>query len=265
MLMRMAAHSGWRARVAVVTTALAGLAAVPSASATEPAYYPTRLAHVGDAAQLLVVTGNSSISSYATVRAYERGADGVWRLAFSPMAARSGYAGWVNGPARVENSGTSPIGTYGLTTAFGLANNPGVKLQYRHVDQDDYMAGDPRDPRTYNVVQTSASAQRTWRTGSATSERFGSYPVQYRYGVIIDFNRPAASSITWSSAHREFVTSKPVNVKLGYSIYLHINGRGATAGCISLTGADELRVMRWLRPSLRPRIVMAPLSAIARA
>ena len=138
--MRMAAHSGRSARVAVVTTALAGLAAVPSASATEPAYYPSRLAHVGDAAQLLVVTGNSSSSSHATLRAYERGADGVWRLAFSPMAARSGYAGWVNGPARVENSGTSPIGTYGLTTAFGLASNPGVKLQYLHVDQDDYMA-----------------------------------------------------------------------------------------------------------------------------
>lgn len=233
-----------------------------SAEATVPTYFPTRLTHVGDARQLLVVTGNSWSSSYATLRTYQRGNDGVWRQAFAPMTARSGYAGWVWGSQRIQNSGTSPIGTYRLTTAFGLATNPGTRIPYLHADQDDYMAGDPRDPATYNVWQTSASSTRTWRTGTATSERVGTYPVQYQYGLIIDYNRPAASTVTWSTAHREYVTSRPTNTHLGYSIYLHINGRGATAGCVSVTQSDELRVLRWLNPAMRPRIVMAPLSQI---
>lgn len=263
----MSIYRGTRQWVAVVVvaaaTAVGGLSS-PARATTAP-YFPTRLAHVGNAQQLLVVTGTSTASSYATMRAYQRGSDGVWRLAFAPMAARSGYAGWVAGASRVENSGTTPIGTYGLTTAFGLASNPGTRLRYFHVDQDDYMPGDPRDPRTYNVLQTSASSVRTWRTGTATAERFGTYPVQYRYGVMIDYNRPAASSVTWSGTHREYVTSQPADVRLGYSIYLHINGRGATAGCLSLSQTDEVKVLHWLNPALHPRVVMAPLWAIGRA
>lgn len=252
--------------LAFIVLACLGVQAPPtSAGATVPSYFPTRLAHVGDARQLLVVTGASTASSYATMRTYQKGSDGLWWQAFAPMRARSGYAGWVWGARRVQNSGTSPIGTYRLTTAFGLASNPGTRLRYLHADQDDYMAGDPRDPRTYNVWQTSASSARTWRTGSATGERVGAYPVQYRYGLIIDYNRPLPSTVTWSGTHREYVTSRPVNTHLGYSIYLHINGRGATAGCVSLAQADQLRVLRWLKPTMQPRIVMAPLSKIGLA
>lgn len=151
-----------------------------------------------------------------------------------------------------------------LTTAFGLAVNPGTTLPYRHVDQNDYMPGDPRDPRTYNVFQSSASSVRTWRTGTATAERFGAYPIQYRFGVMIDLNRPAESSVNWSATHQDLVTSRPVNVRLGYSIYLHVSG-----GCncqLRLTGVG-LRgaLLRWLTPALRPKIAMAPLWAIGRA
>lgn len=228
-------------------------------------YFPTRLAHVGDARQLLVMTGDATGSSFGTLRAYQQGSDGVWRLALSAMPARSGYAGWVWGASRVENSGTSPIGTYRLTTAFGLTANPGTSLSYLHVDQDDYMAGDPRDPRTYDVWQTSASSTRTWRASTATSERFGAYPVQYQYGLIIDYNRPPAASVSWSAQYQEYVTSQPTNVNLGFSIYLHVNGTGSTAGCVSVALTDQLRVLRWLNPSMHPRIVMAPLSLIGQA
>ena len=105
------------------------------------------------------------------------------------------------------------------------------------------MPGDPRDPRTHNVWQTSASSVRTWRTETSTSERFGTYPVQYQYCVVIDYNRPVAS----------------------YSIYVHINGRGATAGCLSVAPTDEVRLLHWLNPALHPRIVMAPIWTIGSA
>jgi len=239
--------------------------AISSAEAAPPPYFPTRLAHVGGAKQLLVVTSGSTSSTYATIRTYQKGSDGVWRQQFAPMNARDGYGGWVWGSQRVQNSGTSPIGTYTLTTGFGLNANPGTHMNYLHADQDDYMAGDPRDPTTYNVLQTSAPAARTWRTDTNDSERIRAYPTQYQYGVVIDFNRPAASTITYSNTHREYVTNRPANTKLGFAIYLHVNGRGSTAGCLSLAQADVVKVMRWLTPTMSPRIVMAPMANIGQA
>jgi L,D-peptidoglycan transpeptidase YkuD (ErfK/YbiS/YcfS/YnhG family) len=54
-------------------------------------------------------------------------------------------------------------------------------------------------------------------------------------------------------------------VRLGSAIFLHANGAGSTAGCVSLRRADLLTVLRWLDPRFRPRIVMAPIGDIGRA
>jgi L,D-peptidoglycan transpeptidase YkuD (ErfK/YbiS/YcfS/YnhG family) len=257
-------------QVAAVLLTLAALIAVglgrpePAGAGTAPAYHPSRLAHVGDARQIVVVTGRSATSSYATLRTYQRGADGAWTATFPAMAARTGWHGWAVANKRVQGTGTSPQGTFRITTAFGLAKNPGTKLPYRHADGNDYWVGDQRDPRTYNLVQPWASAKRTWRI-SANAERLADYPTQYAHAAVIDFNRPAAASVSWSSRYSEWVTSKPVNVKLGSAIFLHVNGKGSTAGCVSLSRADLVKVLRWLDPAQQPRIVMAPESRIGSA
>jgi L,D-peptidoglycan transpeptidase YkuD (ErfK/YbiS/YcfS/YnhG family) len=232
-------------------------------AAALPVYHPTRLAHVGDARQLVVVTGRSRSSTYATLRTYQKGANGTWTERYAAMPARVGYGGWVPAASRVQNTGTTPQGTFGLTTAFGLSADPGTALPYRRADADDYWVGDQRDPRTYNLFQPAASAGRTWRTGQA--ERLAAYPTQYQYAVVIDFNRPAASTVAWQAVQKQFVTSRPVNVRLGSAIFLHVNGAGSTAGCVSLARADMVRVLTWLDPARRPRIVMAPESAIGTA
>jgi L,D-peptidoglycan transpeptidase YkuD (ErfK/YbiS/YcfS/YnhG family) len=112
-------------------------------------------------------------------------------------------------------------------------------------------------------VQSSASAKRTWRIGEA--EKLSSYPRQYEYAAVIDFNRPAASTVKWNATHSEYVTTQPVNVALGSAIFLHINGKAATAGCVSLNRTDMISVLKWLDPSKKPRIVMAPESEIGKA
>jgi L,D-peptidoglycan transpeptidase YkuD (ErfK/YbiS/YcfS/YnhG family) len=230
------------------------------AGAAIPAWFPTRLAHVGDARQLLVVAGTGG--SYATLRAYQREATG-WREAAPVRAARIGYGGWAWANRRVQDTGTTPIGTFTLTEAFGLAANPGAKLPYRRVGKTDYWVGDRRDPRTYNLWEPAAASGRTWRTGQ--SERLSSYPVQYEYVVVIDFNRPAPVTVVWNAAHREYVTSRPSVVGRGSAIFLHINGRGSTAGCVSVSRAHLIGILRWLDPASRPRIVMAPLADLGRA
>jgi L,D-peptidoglycan transpeptidase YkuD (ErfK/YbiS/YcfS/YnhG family) len=232
-------------------------------AATLPPYHPTRLAHVGDAQQLIVVTGVSLTSTYASVHTYQKKADGSWTQNLPAMPARIGYGGWVTGSKRRQDTGTTPAGTYTLTDAFGLLANPGAKLPYRHADSNDYWVGDNRDAQTYNLVQPSASAHRTWRTSEA--ERLAAYPTQYQYAVVIDYNRPNPSHVTWNEALGEHVAAWPANVKLGSAIFLHVSGAGSTAGCVSIPKANLVSVLKWLDPAQHPRIVMAPLSQIGKA
>jgi L,D-peptidoglycan transpeptidase YkuD (ErfK/YbiS/YcfS/YnhG family) len=244
------------AAAGVVLTQRADAAAVP-------VHHPSRLAHVGDARQLVVVTGQSRTSTSATLRTYEKAADGTWSERFAAMPARNGYGGWVKAASRVQDTGTTPQGTFALTDAFGLSADPGTALPYRRADADDYWAGDQRDPRTYNLFQPGASPRRTWRTAHA--ERLAAYPTQYQYAVVIDFNRPAAPTVGWQSLRRQFVTSRPVDVRRGSAIFLHVSGAGATAGCVSIARADMISVLTWLDPAKKPRIVMAPGSEIGTA
>jgi L,D-peptidoglycan transpeptidase YkuD (ErfK/YbiS/YcfS/YnhG family) len=236
---------------------------VVSGPASGPAWYPTRLTHLGDARQVIVVTGVSMKSTYSTLHAFQLGADGKWREAFPAMPARNGYGGWQWAAQRIQDTGTTPIGTFRLTEAFGLAANPGSHLPYRKVDGNDYWVGDKKDPRTYNLFEPAASAKRTWRTAEA--ERLADYPTQYAHSVVIDFNRPAAQSVKWDANLGQYVTTAPAVIGRGSAVFLHINGKGSTAGCVSVTKANLLKLMRWLTPGAHPRIVMAPAADITRA
>lgn len=56
----------------------------------------------------------------------------------------------------------------------------------------------------------------------------------------------------------------PADIRKGGGMFLHVNGPGSTAGCVSLTYADMKVVLRWLDPTTTPRVVMGPTSAISR-
>ncbi|WP_255657195.1 L,D-transpeptidase [Actinoplanes sp. L3-i22] len=215
------------------------------------------LAHVGNARQLIVVTGHGWKSTTATLRAYQRGADGKWRQTFAAMPARTGYGGWAWAARRVQDTGLTPAGTFTITQAFGVRADPGTRLPYRKVDGNDYWVGDKRDPRTYNLFEPSASKHRTWRVAEA--ERLAAYPTQYAYAAVIDFNRPAG--VRWDAAHGEYVTGTPSHVGRGSAVFLHASGKGSTAGCVSVSRANVVTLLKWLDPAQHPRIVLAPTAA----
>lgn len=247
-----------------VVVAGLGVVRVRAAAAAVPAHHPTRLAHVSDARQLIVVTGTSRTSSHAKAYTYQLSADGrTWRAKFPAMPARNGYAGWAWAGKRVQDSGTTPMGTFRISTTFGLKADPGTRMPYKRADSNDYWVGDKRDPKTYNMFQPSASSKRTWRTSQA--ERLAAYPRQYEYAAVINFNRPPAATIKWNARRGQYATSRPADTRRGSAIFLHVNGAGSTAGCVSLRRADLLKVLRWLDPAQRPRIVMATAAEIGKA
>ena len=84
-----------------------------------------------------------------------------------------------------------------------------------------------------------------WRPEWA--ERLKSYRSQYRYAVVLDYNLP--SGISWRNGER--VATDTADTTQGGGIFLHVNGSGATAGCVSglarphATGAEVARPGPW--------------------
>lgn len=249
-----------RALLVLCLVGVLGAVAAPGIAVGDlPAYHPSRLANLGDAGQVVVVSGGSWSSSHAVLRRYQRTADGQWLQAGEAVAARVGRHGFVLAAARRQSTGTSPAGTFGIVSAFGNGPDPGTVLPYRVVDRSDWWVYDPKDPETYNVLQLRRLPAAAWRTSWA--EDLSGYGGQYRYVAVLDFNLPTGVTRT---ADGQRVAAQTADTRLGGGIFLHVSGPGATSGCVSVRRATMRRTLRWLDPAQHPVIVMGPLSAIDR-
>jgi L,D-peptidoglycan transpeptidase YkuD (ErfK/YbiS/YcfS/YnhG family) len=140
---------------------------------------------------------------------------GGWHRRLTSPDGRIGYGGLVRPLRRRQGTGTTPLGTVGLTSVFGThAASPGA-LPYRRIRRGDYWVEDNAS-RFYNRYRNKARGGFRWwlRRGPDTSERLLSYRRQYEWSVVTDYNHAQVR-------HR------------GAGIFLHVNGRGATAGCVS--------------------------------
>jgi L,D-peptidoglycan transpeptidase YkuD (ErfK/YbiS/YcfS/YnhG family) len=219
---------------------------------------PERLANIGESRQVVVVTSKSWTSSYARLQTWRKSADGEWTRVVDPIPARVGWNGMRRAVNREQGTGTTPAGTFGLISGFGLDRPKGVDLPYRKVDSNDWWPYDPKDPKTYNVLQPHRVQHAKWRPEWA--ERLASYGSQYRYSVVLDYNLP--SRIRWSNGQR--VAGDKADTSAGGGIFLHVSGSGATAGCVSIERAEMRRVLRWLDPELDPVIVIGPRDVISK-
>ncbi len=252
-----------RARLAAAAASLGllvGLFPATSATAAEqPAYHPSRLAHVAKADQVVVVTASSWSTSHATLRAYERSNDGGWRQVIRATPARLGWSGLAPAADRRQGTGKTPAGTFGIPSAFGRLPDPGTELPYRQFDRNDAWTYNPRRPATYNVFQT---VDTSWRTYGSYVERLWSYGKQYRYVAVMDYNLPKGTIARGPDGVRR--TTRPANTKAGGGIFLHVTNGTATAGCIAIPQTVMREVLAWLDPASNPVIVVGPTSAIGR-
>ncbi|MBA3743785.1 L,D-transpeptidase family protein [Sporichthya sp.] len=144
---------------------------------------------------------------------------------------RVGYNGISNGLTRRQGSGTTPSGTYTMTESFGNSPRPATALSYHRVKTGDYWVQD-QNSAFYNTLRNSGlGGFLASTTGSNGSERLLDYTTQYAHSVVINFNRAPERR----------------TVGRGSGIFLHVNGRGATAGCVSITKAGLRTLMSYLR------------------
>jgi len=186
--------------------------------------------------QVVTVNRTSGHHARVTLWAY---ADGRWQQRIRALDGRIGYGGLVPGPRRVQNTGTTPLGTYALPSAFGThARDASWELPYRKVRSGDFWVQDNRS-RYYNRYRNQSQGGFRWWLPSSdpNSERLTDYRSQYEWSIVIDFNRDQVR-------HR------------GSGIFLHVNGSGATAGCVSAPRWFVQRLIARLDADRRPLIAI---------
>lgn len=187
---------------------------------------------VGNATQVITVKANGS---YATVTAWAKGASG-WKAVVS-ADGRVGSNGVTDGATRRQSTYTTPSGTYTITEGFGVESG-GTAMPYTRVNSSHWWVQDP-ESKFYNQMHTEEGADfPLTESGERGSEHLINYPTQYAKALVINFNR-------W-----------PATPGRGAGIFLHVNGRGATAGCVSVPRATMDRIMSWIKPAAHPRIAI---------
>lgn len=220
-------------RAIVVTgSVLLTLAGLVGARPPAAAPRPWRLADTGGGSQLITAEAPGTASTTGTVTWWSlRG--GRW-VAAGSAPARFGANGLAEGASRQQGTNTTPTGLYGLPYAFGVdAAPPGTRYPYRRVGDRSWWCQD-NDARAYNrwVEPRPADCR------AAEAEHLITYPAQYARALVVGFNY-----------HR------PVRGR-GAGIFLHVNGRGATAGCVSVPAAAMERILAWADPARRPHLAI---------
>ncbi len=226
-----------RSLVAVAATA-AGLTLVTPvvdarAEATHVTLGGVRVALHADTRQ--VVTVNRTHGYHARIGFWLL-REGRWAQVYDVRDGRIGYGGLARPLHRVQGSGTTPLGTVRLISAFGRhPRGTGWGLPYRRIQRGDYWVED-NGSRFYNRYRNKAQGGfRWWLPSSAenSSERLRDFRGPYEYSVVTSYNREQVR-------HR------------GAGIFLHVNSRGATAGCVSAPRAFLKRMMWRLDPAQDP-------------
>jgi L,D-peptidoglycan transpeptidase YkuD (ErfK/YbiS/YcfS/YnhG family) len=231
---------GWTAGSPATSAALAETAAISAdasssteSSPTSSAVTPARMSYVGNARQLIVVTGAKLGSRNGTLRFFQL-ESGSWVCTMT-VPARFGKRGLVDGARRRAGTKTTPTGLWKMPGfAFGYAKRApsGSKMRYRKITRRSWWSY--KRGRTYNQWKSA----RKW-----PGERLYRVRPQYEYAVSTGYN------------------AKPNRVKYGRgtAIFLHVRGRGYTAGCVAISRKDMIKVCRLLDPVKRPACAVGTL------
>lgn len=179
-----------------------------SATANQPVVAKMNLASRTNQIITVVASGSS-----ANVKFWEK-SNGSWKQVFNV----NGRVGSQGVGAADENHSRTPRGAYSLGHAFGTSN-PGTSLSFRQITNRSYWISNVNDPQ-YNTWQERSSSNRA-------DEHMASYPTQYRYGVVINYN-----------------TARTPGAGSGF--FLHCSNGAATAGCVAIPTENMRTVLQKL-------------------
>ena len=167
--------------------------------------------------QAITVVGNGGSSATLTVHTKH---DGVQTETLS-CSARVGSRG-ITGSKR-EGDKKTPRGIYSFGQAFGVAGNPGTSRRWLKVNNNHYWVDDVHSAY-YNKLVDASQTGIQW----SSAEHLISYPTAYRYAIALNYNTACTPGA-------------------GSAIFLHCSTGGATAGCISVSQSDMIRILKMIQ------------------
>ncbi|MFD5897350.1 hypothetical protein [Streptomyces sp. NPDC060366] len=185
----------------------------------------TRASIPVSARQAFVVTGEGRDSPRSGVALYERDADTGWQPVTNRWPAHNALRGWTRDHRASDLR--SPIGVFTLGDAGGRLPDPGSRLPYDE-DSDFEAPG----------------------TGFLGEPLEGSFD----YVVAIDYNRTPGTT----PLNKE----RPMGLGKGGGVWIHVDHKGPTQACVSLSRTHMVELLRLLDPAKRPVIVMGDALAL---
>ncbi|HHW4424964.1 TPA: toxin Cry1Ac domain D-VI-related protein [Listeria monocytogenes] len=179
-----------------------------NSNTNQPTVAKMRLASRTNQIITVVASGSS-----AQVKFWEKSGS-TWKQVF----ATSGRVGSQGVGSADEYHSRTPRGAYSLGFAFGTSN-PGTSLSFRQITNKSYWISNVNDSQ-YNTWQERNSSNKA-------DERMASYPTQYRYGVVINYNTARTKGA-------------------GSGFFLHCSNGAATAGCVAIPTSNMATVLQKL-------------------
>ena len=137
---------------------------------------------------------------------------GRWHRLHDVRDGRIGYGGLVAPSTGYQGTGTTPLGTVRLISAFG--RHPRRRRVGPALPPDprgDYWVED-NGSRFYNRYRNkSQGGFRWWLPSSAenSSERLRDFPVQYEYSIVTSYNRPRCATVAPGSSCTSTAAARP--------------------------------------------------------
>ena len=127
-----------------------------------------------------IVTVGTTDGRNALLSLHEKQEDGSW-LCLLEVPAMIGKEGLGK---TVEGDNRTPVGTYGFTTAFGLAEDPGSGIPYTQCNESYYWNKDSASGRYNQLVTTDQYTEFSLKESTRITDRSHAY----RYAVALSYN-----------------------------------------------------------------------------
>ena len=185
----------------------------------------TKLDAVKDAEQIIVVAGVGDTTAYVSM--HEKDSDGNWKM----LLQMPGYIG-LEGMGDADcNHAITPIGTFTVGKAYGIADDPGCQIEYTKVTEDHYWSGDMREGMHFNEF---VNINDVPGLDPDECEHLIDYTYEYRYFLDMGYNT-------------ECVYEK------GSCFFFHCMSlvKPYTGGCVAVSEATMKLIMQKIRPGCK--------------
>jgi len=182
--------------------------------------------------QLLVVFSEIPGSNSATLVAMEKKGT-RWVVAHAPFRAGIGRNGFANPGNKREGDGQSPSGLFRLGKLFSYEEHVNTAMPFIQTTAEDKWIDDPNSP-DYNRHIRGLTEAKSFEKLKISSD-------EYKYCMVIEYNM------------------QPVIKGMGSAIFLHLSqgeNTNPSAGCVVITPSHMERLLKWMKPELKPSILM---------